>query len=149
MEVVAPWCNRLLPALLLALMATLWLLPTSARSERLSLPGDAGMINVKTAYGAVGDGVTDDTVALQNAIAANQNGAHGAKTLYFPSGTYRVSNTLSWQRYLILQGEDRSNTIIKLAPNSSGFTSPATPKAVVAAGFGSAVNTGFFNGIYN
>jgi hypothetical protein len=41
-------------------------------------------INVKD-HGAVGDGVTDDTVAIQNAIAL------GGIT-FFPSGTYIVSN---------------------------------------------------------
>lgn len=47
-----------------------------------------GWINVKTAYGAVGDGTTNDTTAVQNAITAAQT---GNKTVYFPAGDYRVT----------------------------------------------------------
>jgi len=43
-------------------------------------------LNVK-AYGAVGDGVTDDTAAIQAAINA---GATLGRTVYFPAGTYRI-----------------------------------------------------------
>jgi parallel beta-helix repeat protein len=40
-----------------------------------------------TAYGARGDGVTDDTTAIQNAISAVSSGG----VVYFPSGSYVVS----------------------------------------------------------
>jgi hypothetical protein len=42
-------------------------------------------------FGAVGDGATDDTTAIQNAI----NAAAG-RFVYLPAGTYRVTNTLSY-----------------------------------------------------
>ena len=39
-------------------------------------------------YGAVGDGVTDNQIAITNAVAAaNATGA----SLYFPTGSYKVS----------------------------------------------------------
>ena len=44
------------------------------------------LVNVKQ-YGATGDGMTDDTVAINNAIAAAANG-----NLYIPAGTYIVSD---------------------------------------------------------
>lgn len=49
--------------------------------------------NVKRDYGAVGDGVTDDTAALQRAI--NDLGQTGKpSTLYLPPGTYKITATL-------------------------------------------------------
>ncbi|CAB4151356.1 Pectate lyase superfamily protein [uncultured Caudovirales phage] len=46
-------------------------------------------ISVKD-FGAVGDGTTDDTSAIQAALNAGQNGA-----VYFPTGTYKVSSALT------------------------------------------------------
>lgn len=45
-------------------------------------------VNVKL-YGAVGDGTTDDTAAIQAAINATQG-----RVLYLPHGKYKVSSTL-------------------------------------------------------
>jgi hypothetical protein len=50
--------------------------------------GDAGF-DVK-AFGAVGDGVTDDTSAFRFAIGAYAD----AKVIYVPSGTYLITDTL-------------------------------------------------------
>lgn len=48
--------------------------------------------NVK-AYGAKGDGTTDDTAEIQDAIDAAA--ANGGGTVYFPEGTYMVTPTAS------------------------------------------------------
>ena len=53
-------------------------------------------INVKTAYGAAGNGSTDDTTAIQNAINAGTAFAYGA-VIYFPAGDYTVTSTLTCQ----------------------------------------------------
>lgn len=45
-----------------------------------------------TLFGAKGDGVTDDTVAIQSAITAVS--ANGGGTIYFPPGTYIISSPL-------------------------------------------------------
>lgn len=48
-----------------------------------------GAISVK-AYGAVGNGITDDTTAIQNALNANVG-----NTVLFPAGTYKVTSGLT------------------------------------------------------
>lgn len=59
-----------------------------------------GPINVRD-YGATGDGVTDDTLALNNALeAAFQLG----KTLYVPKGIYRLSEVVNTGRCLMNKG---------------------------------------------
>jgi len=45
-------------------------------------------------FGAVGDGVTDDTAAIQAAINALEASSNH-NTLHFPAGTYRL-NTVTW-----------------------------------------------------
>jgi chitodextrinase len=47
----------------------------------------APIVNVKN-FGARGDGITDDTTAIQNAIDSMTSGG----TLEFPTGTYKMSN---------------------------------------------------------
>lgn len=114
-----------------------------------------GVISVKESIsgqpGAVGNGVADDTAAIQRAInKANLE----AKIVLFPEGTYLVSNTLQCykpnpdtdHRYNThhLVGSTRSSQagvtgrpVIKLKDNASGFTqtvniaSPTASKAVV------------------
>jgi polygalacturonase len=52
-------------------------------------PADANVGNVR-AFGAVGDGVTDDTRAVEAAWIASGSGGR----LYFPAGVYLVSRPL-------------------------------------------------------
>jgi hypothetical protein len=62
-------------------------------------------------YGAMGDGTTDDTVAIQNAI-------DGAYHVYFPTGTYKVTGTLYVGNNFIY-GDGIDNTSIKLVIDSN------------------------------
>lgn len=115
-------------------------------SDEKVYPSSA-VVNVKSQYGAVGDGIADDTEALQRAISDNLD---GSRMLYLPNGTYKVSQTLQWRHrnadgtwvttgfsqgwgaYLGLQGQNRDNTVIKLADNR--FTAEpgyGTPNAVL------------------
>ncbi|MCF6263047.1 MAG: glycoside hydrolase family 55 protein [Xanthomonadales bacterium] len=115
--------------------ASLLFLSAALQAENIEFPTDSGVINIKTAYGAKGDGVTDDTQAIVNAIKAHVG---KNKIIYFPNGTYLVSDRLAWrdssgefQAYLSFQGQSRANTIIKLKDASTGYTDPSTPKAVI------------------
>lgn len=108
-------------------------------SGPIGLPLDGGMLNVLN-YGATGDGTTDDTAAINAAIAAlpTYTGNYNvlARIIYFPAGTYLVSNTimrtLNGERANTpFIGEDPSTTTIKLKDSCPGFTSAASPKAVL------------------
>lgn len=83
-------------------------------------PADAGVRSVKD-FGAKGDGVTDDTAALNRALA-------DVGLLYFPAGTYLVSGQLvpppkkgGAPSRRILQGENRERSIIRLADRTPAF----------------------------
>lgn len=57
-------------------------------------------------YGAVGDGTTDDTTAIQNTISAV--GAAGGGVVFFPTGTYKISSKLTINNNAVfLQGAGR------------------------------------------
>jgi hypothetical protein len=108
-----------------------------------SFPVNAGVLNVKD-YGAKGDGVTDDTVAINKAIAAstptpNTGDFWGqAKIVYFPAGTYIISSPLIKQDAsgnptygMVLIGDSESTTTIKLASGASGFGDPSHPLGMI------------------
>lgn len=69
-------------------------------------------------FGAVGNGVADDTTAIQNAL----NAATG-RGVYFPAGTYRISTTLVIKTNTTLVGDGIGKSIIKL---TSGFGAAVT-----------------------
>jgi len=59
--------------------------------------GRSDWINVKNApYNAVGNGVADDTAALQSALNAATASGNFPKTVYLPPGTYLITQTLYW-----------------------------------------------------
>lgn len=94
------------------------------------------MTSVKT-YGAVGDGVHDDTAAIQAALAdgrssSTQDYTGIPKALYFPAGTYLVHDTLQWVGCCVtLQGAGPGASIIRLAPSASGFGNSSEPKPLI------------------
>lgn len=85
---------------------------TGAVTKTLKTTLDSGMLSVKI-FGAVGDGITDDTAAIQNAIDVA-----GGKTIFFPAGNYAISSILSLKQNVTLLGE-RGAFFSALATNVS------------------------------
>lgn len=69
------------------------------------------VINVKD-YGAKGNGIADDTLAIQEAEAAAAAGY--TRPLYFPNGTYLFSHTITAKTVI---GENRQKTLLKYTGN--------------------------------
>ncbi|PPQ70368.1 hypothetical protein CVT24_013143 [Panaeolus cyanescens] len=84
--------------------------------------------NVKD-FGAVGDGVHDDTAAINAAISAQgvcgRNGCRSSTVspvvVYFPQGTYLVSTSIYPIYYVQLIGDARNPPTILAAPNFQGL----------------------------
>lgn len=130
-------------AMLLVTFVTTWGVVSSTGEEQ-QYPASPFVVDIRQApYHAKGDGVTDDTEALQKAINEN-TGRH--RVLYFPRGTYLVSRTLKWPKRwkgrenwgkTMLRGQERDQTVIRLKDGC--FTNAAKPEAIMwCGGFGSA-----------
>jgi glucan 1,3-beta-glucosidase len=95
-----------------------------------------------TDFGARGDGATDDTAAIQAAMNHNV-GAVNAKApsvVYFPPGTYLVSDTLVMWGYQELRGCSTTRPTIRLAANAPGFGNASALRPVVATNSGFNLN---------
>lgn len=77
---------------------------------------EAQTINVKSDYSAKGDGVTDDTASIQNAI--NYLNSIGGGALFIPQGVYLVTGLTVYSNISIF-GAGRISTTIKLKSNSN------------------------------
>ena len=73
---------------------------------------------VVTDFGAVGDGQTDDTDAINRALYqlyCVQNNTQIRRSLFFPAGNYIVSDTIKIPPYARLYGEGAESSIINFA----------------------------------
>jgi hypothetical protein len=66
--------------------------------------------NVKK-YGATGDGITDDTTAIKAAVTAATVALGGV--IYFPSGTYIITDEIALTSSHRVMGDARASSIIK------------------------------------
>lgn len=118
---------------------------TFDENASVAYPPSPAVVDVTQApYHAKGDGIADDTEAIQRALF-DVMGQH--KVLYFPNGTYQVSKTLNWSKKNsagkdawgknFIQGQNARRTIIRL--KDSSFTDPKQPASIMwCGGFGSA-----------
>lgn len=124
---------------------------TLPNSTLLGLPEDCGIVNVKAPpYAAKGDGITDDTQAIQRAMNDCQA---TRRYVYLPAGTYLVSQTLAFKPGVFfgdnnIRGAGIGRTIIRLKDHT--FTSPEAPQPVISFGYhgspsGGGVSADWFN----
>jgi len=89
------------------------------------LPPTTDWVNVHT-LGVKGDGTTDDTAAIRAAIAAH-------RVLYFPSGHYIVTDTITLKPDTVLVGLHPTLTQFDLPDSTPGYQGVGAPKAVIEA----------------
>src|SRR5215469_15088890 len=97
--------------------------PLRVDSDIRDLPPMNTWVSIRT-LGAVGDGSTDDTAALRKAISEHQ-------TIYFPTGQYRVSDTITLKPDTVLIGLHPSITRILLADGTPAFQGVGSPKPLL------------------
>ena len=98
-------------------------LPSRVASDIAPLPASDSWVNVRE-LGVLGDGTTDDTAALRAAISAH-------RVLYFPTGWYTISDTLTLRSDSVLIGLHPARTIISLPNDKPAFAGDGAPKPLI------------------
>jgi hypothetical protein len=80
-------------------------------------------------FGAKGDGVTDDTIAIQNAISAADA---AGQAVYVPIGVFRYTSTLTIPRGVILFGYSYDDSILE--QHGSAFTGIVLNTSISSSG---------------
>lgn len=103
-----------------------------------------GWYNVKGS-GAAGDGITDDTAAIQAAInaAGTVSGGVGGSVVYFPPGNYKISSALAVPSFVSLAGagcglfagNTSPVTIFQSSTSANGITLADHAGGVTLSGF--------------
>ncbi|KOS18472.1 Glucan 1 [Escovopsis weberi] len=113
-----------------AAAASNWWLPNVPHNGTVAYGGNRNYQiyrNVKD-FGAKGDGVTDDTAAINQAISSGQRCGQGCDSstlspalVYVPPGTYLVSAPIILYYYTHLIGDVNDIPVFKAAPGFSGM----------------------------
>lgn len=102
--------------------------PSSQTATQLSATFARG-VSV-SAFGAVGDGVTDDTTAINEAIATGLD-------VFFPAGVYLISSALTVSSKQRLSGEGSKNGVTITA--AAGWDAVAHPTVIAMTGYHPAI----------
>ena len=93
--------------------APLAAMPAPVKSDLPDLPARDSWVNIRS-LGAKGDGATDDTAVLRKAIA-------GHRAIYFPTGKYVVTDTITLKPDTVLIGLHPSAAQIDLLDGTPAF----------------------------
>ena len=91
--------------------------PTAGTPVTLSLQQWLDQFASVLDFGAVGDGLTDDTDAINRALFqlfCREANPQIRRSLFFPAGVYRVTQSINIPPYATLWGEGIENSIIQL-----------------------------------
>ncbi len=102
--------------------------PRPADTDIPEFPAMDSWVNLKS-LGATGDGLTDDTRAIQSAIDRYPN-------IYVPQGWYRVSETIKLKPNTVLVGLTPVGTQFILAENTAAFGGFGPPMPLLESGHG-------------
>jgi hypothetical protein len=98
-------------------------LPPPEPRDYPDLPPVSQWVSVRD-LGAAGDGTADDTHALRRAVAAH-------RVIYFPTGRYRLSDTLALGPETVLVGLHPQRTRFRLEVGAAGFGDLAQPRPLL------------------
>jgi hypothetical protein len=96
--------------------ATATAAPPPSVSAYQSMPEDARAVAVR----AKGDGVADDSDAIQQAIDSAANKGEGG-VVFLPSGRYRITKSLLIPIAVRVYGVGKTRPVLVLGPNTPGF----------------------------
>ena len=91
---------------------------TSGSPVSQSLQNRLDSYAVVTDFGATGDGVTDDTAAINRALYqlyCRQTNTQVRRSLFFPAGTYLITDTINIPPFAQLYGDGPNSSIIKFS----------------------------------
>jgi len=94
---------------------------TSGAVVSQSLQSRLDSFAIVTDFGATGDGVTDDTAAINRALFqlyCRQTNTQVRRSLFFPAGTYLITDTIKIPPFAQLYGEGPNSSIIKFSVNN-------------------------------
>jgi len=119
-------------------------LPEPLTNDLPQIPSMSSWLNVLD-FGAKGDGATDDTEAIEKAMASGDN-------IYFPTGWYRISRPLKMNPHTRFIGLHPFATQLTLAESTPAFSGFGKAQAMVESSVGGdnilngiGINTGGFN----
>ncbi len=139
--------------------ATLTVLSAQAAcAVEIIFPADLqAVIDIRKEFGAKGDGIADDTAAIQSAIEQSRGGER-SRFIYLPNGIYKITRTIIFkppgdgkEGSMVgpwIYGQDRDKTILRLVDHAEGFTDPAEPLEMirgVSRPDGARMNADFFD----
>jgi sugar lactone lactonase YvrE len=99
--------------------------PDPALSDIPALPPCDTWVNLAS-LGAKGDGITDDTEVIRAAIEQH-------RTIYFPTGRYRVTETITMKPDTVLIGISPITTQIIITDRTPAFDGEGPPKPLLVA----------------